>query len=129
MPVFRRLPWKPIIAALPVVLNNSKLRSPIRPSLRLTGQLKSLRGKILLTTQYNHCEWRLGATRNDMQKTMFDFILIFHVGWPAIVITVILAIIGLLRNNYRFLVAAAILAFPFSWYLSGFPAIRSPVFF
>ena len=63
-----------------------------------------------------------------MQKTMFDFILIFLAGWPAIVITVILAIIGLLRNNYRFLVAAAILAFPFSWYLSGFPAVRSPVF-
>src|SRR3970282_1906580 len=56
MPVFRMLPWKPIIAALPVVLNNSKLRSPIRPSLRLTGQLKLLRCKILLTTQYNHCE-------------------------------------------------------------------------
>ena len=59
---------------------------------------------------------------------MLDFILIFLVGWPAIVITVILAIIGLLRNNYRFLVAAAILAFPFSWYPSGFPAVRSPVF-
>src|SRR3989304_4823780 len=56
MPVFRMLPWKPIIAALPVVLNNSKLRSPIRPSLRLTGQLKLLRCKLLLTTQYNHCE-------------------------------------------------------------------------
>lgn len=59
---------------------------------------------------------------------MLEFLLIILVGWPAIIITVILAIIGLIRNNYRFLVAAAILALPFSWYLSGFPVIRSPVF-
>jgi hypothetical protein len=48
-------------------------------------------------------------------------------GWPVIIVTVILAMIGLFRNNYRFLVAAAILDVPFSWYLSGFPAVRSPV--
>jgi len=59
---------------------------------------------------------------------MLDLILIALVGWPAIVVTIILAIIGLLRRDYRFLVAAAILAFPFSWYLSGFPLIRSPAF-
>lgn len=59
---------------------------------------------------------------------MLDFLLSLLVGWPAIIVTVILASIGLIRNNYRFLVAAAILAFPFSWYLSGFPVIRSPVF-
>jgi hypothetical protein len=59
---------------------------------------------------------------------MLDFLLIILVGWPAIAVTVILASIGLLRNNYRFLVAAAILALPFSWYLSGFPLVRSPVF-
>ena len=59
---------------------------------------------------------------------MLELLLILLVGWPAIIITVILAIIGLIRNNYRFLVAAAILALPFSWYLSGFPVVRSPVF-
>ena len=59
---------------------------------------------------------------------MLDFILIILVGWPAIIVTIVLAIIGLLRRDYRFLVAAAILAFPFSWYLSGFPLIRSPAF-
>ena len=57
---------------------------------------------------------------------MLNFILTLLVGWPAITITVILALIGLFRNDYRFLIAASILAFPFSWYLSGFPAIRSP---
>ena len=59
---------------------------------------------------------------------MLDFILIALVGWPAIVVTIILALLGLIRSDYRFLVAAAILAFPFAWYLSGFPIIRSPAF-
>lgn len=59
---------------------------------------------------------------------MLDFLLNLLVGWPAIVITLILAGLGLVRRNYRFLLGAAILAFPFSWYLSGFPAIRSPMF-
>lgn len=59
---------------------------------------------------------------------MLDFLLILLVGWPAILVTLILAGIGLIRNNYRFLLGAAILAFPFSWYLSGFPSIRSPAF-
>jgi hypothetical protein len=59
---------------------------------------------------------------------MLNFLLILLVGWPAIVTTLILAIVGLLRNNYRFLLAASILAFPFSWNLSGFPRISSPVF-
>jgi hypothetical protein len=59
---------------------------------------------------------------------MLDFLLIILVGWPAIIVTLILAVIGLLRNNYLFLLGAAILAFPFSWYLSGFPSISSPAF-
>ena len=59
---------------------------------------------------------------------MLNFFLIILVGWPAIVTTVILAIIGLIKRDYRFLVGAAILAFPFSWYLSGFPLIRSFIF-
>lgn len=59
---------------------------------------------------------------------MLDFLLIILVGWPAIIATVILALIGLVKSDYRFLVGAAILAFPFSWYLSGFPLIRSFTF-
>jgi hypothetical protein len=59
---------------------------------------------------------------------MLDLILILLVGWPGIIATLILATIGLLKRDYRFLVGAAILAFPFSWYLSGFPTIRSPAF-
>ena len=59
---------------------------------------------------------------------MLDFLLIVLVGWPAIIATVVLAIIVLVKSDYRFLVGAAILAFPFSWYLSGFPLIRSFTF-
>jgi hypothetical protein len=59
---------------------------------------------------------------------MLDFFLILLVGWPAILATVILTIIGLLRNDYRYILGAAILAFPYSWYLAGFPSIRSPMF-
>lgn len=59
---------------------------------------------------------------------MLDFLLSLLVGWPAIVATLILAALGLIRNNYRFLLAAAIIAFPFSWFLSGFPVLRSPAF-
>ena len=59
---------------------------------------------------------------------MLDFFLIALVGWPGIIITVILAIIGLLKRDYRFLVGAAIMAFPFAWYISGFPLIQSPAF-
>jgi hypothetical protein len=59
---------------------------------------------------------------------MLDLLLSILVGWPAILTTVILALIGLIKNNYRFLLAAAILAFPYAWFLSGFPIIQSPAF-
>jgi hypothetical protein len=74
------------------------------------------------------CGAREERSSQGHANTMLDFLLILLVGWPAIVVTLILAVIGLLRNNYRLLVWAAILAFPFSWYLSGFPSIRSPAF-
>lgn len=59
---------------------------------------------------------------------MLNFLLLLLAGWPAIIITVALAVIGLFRSDYRFLLWAAILSFPFSWYLAGFPVIRSPMF-
>ena len=59
---------------------------------------------------------------------MLGFLLSLFVGWPAILATVILSLIGLLRNDYRFILTAAILSFPYSWFLSGFPILQSPVF-
>jgi hypothetical protein len=57
---------------------------------------------------------------------MLDFLLSLLVGWPAILIAVILTILGLVRNRYPFLYAAAIIAFPFSWFLSGLPRVSFP---
>jgi hypothetical protein len=59
---------------------------------------------------------------------MVNIVISIFVGWPCILATVILAALGLFKANYRLLVAAAILAFPFSWFLSGFPVIHSPAF-
>ena len=57
-----------------------------------------------------------------------EFVVSLFLGWPAIIVTVVLTAIGLFKRNYRILVIAALLALPFSWFLSGFPVIRSPVF-
>jgi hypothetical protein len=59
---------------------------------------------------------------------MINVIISLFVGWPAILTTIIFVGIGLFRANYRFLVAAAILSVPFSWFISGFPIIHSWVF-
>lgn len=59
---------------------------------------------------------------------MTDILVHIVLGWPAIVLSSGVAIYGLVKTNYRHLVAAALLALPFSWYLSGFPIIRSPIF-
>jgi hypothetical protein len=59
---------------------------------------------------------------------MISFIVALFLGWPAILVTLVLSVIGLLRGNPRFLVAAAIIAVPFSWALSGFPLVKTPVF-
>ncbi|HJS20243.1 MAG TPA: hypothetical protein VJ785_15960 [Anaerolineales bacterium] len=59
---------------------------------------------------------------------MLDSLLSLFAGWPAILTTVGLAMYGLFKSNYRFLVAAAIVSVPFSWVLSGFPVVRSPIF-
>ena len=59
---------------------------------------------------------------------MLDFLLSLLAGWPAILAAVVLAVYGLIKSNYRYLLGAAILAVPFSWFLSGFPLVRSPIF-
>ena len=57
-----------------------------------------------------------------------NIIISLFVGWPGILTTVTISLIGLFKANYRLLIAAAILAFPFSWFLSGFPIVHSPAF-
>ena len=57
---------------------------------------------------------------------MFNFLSALFLGWPAILVTLILATIGLLKRDFRFLVGAAILSFPFSFAVSGFPSVSFP---
>ena len=90
-------------------------------SLRAVGEaISSKRGRNAKTLRLRS----LRSARNNM----LGFLLSLFVGWPAILATVILSLIGLLRNDYRFILTAAILSFPYSWFLSGFPILQSPVF-
>jgi hypothetical protein len=59
---------------------------------------------------------------------MLNFIFALFLGWPAILLTLILITVGLIRRDYRFLVAGAILSFPFSLSIGGFPALSFPAF-
>ena len=59
---------------------------------------------------------------------MLNFILALFLGWPVILITLILATVGLIRRDFRFLVASAFLSFPYSLALGGFPSVSFPAF-
>jgi hypothetical protein len=59
---------------------------------------------------------------------MFNILVAIFFGWPAITASLILCVIGLLKQNYWLLIISAIVAFPFSWFLSGFPIVNSPLF-
>lgn len=59
---------------------------------------------------------------------MLEFLFVLLLGWPAIIICVVVAIAGLFKKDHRLLTLAGVIAIPFSWYLSGFPEIRSLMF-
>ena len=59
---------------------------------------------------------------------MLNFLSSLFLGWPAILLTLILTTIGLLKRDFRFLVGAAILSFPISLSISGFPSLTFPAF-
>lgn len=59
---------------------------------------------------------------------MVEFLFVILLGWPAIIACVAIAIAGLFKRNHRLLTLAGVIAIPFSWYLSGFPQIRSLMF-
>jgi hypothetical protein len=59
---------------------------------------------------------------------MLSILVIIFLGWPAILATVVISLIGLLKNNYRLLILAAVVAFGPCWVLSGFPVLNSPIF-
>jgi hypothetical protein len=59
---------------------------------------------------------------------MLSILVFIFFGWPAILASVVVSVIGLNKSNYRLLVVAAILAFGPCWFLSGFPVVASPIF-
>jgi hypothetical protein len=59
---------------------------------------------------------------------MLNILVAIFFGWPAIVASLILCVVGLLKHNYWLLIISAVVAFPFSWFLSGFPIVKSPLF-
>jgi hypothetical protein len=59
---------------------------------------------------------------------MLPILVAIFFGWPAILASIIVSGIGLFKDNYRLLAVSAILAFGPWWFLSGFPAISSPLF-
>ncbi len=45
-------------------------------------------------------------------------------GWPAILLSIALSAVGIVRKRPKWLVVAAIVALPFSLYMAGSPAFR-----
>jgi hypothetical protein len=45
-------------------------------------------------------------------------------GWPFMILSLLLAVAGILMKRPVFLIAGAIFFVPPAWYLSGYPAIR-----
>lgn len=61
---------------------------------------------------------------------MFDALAIICFGWPAIIISILLSIAGLLMKKPKLLFVAGVLLMPFTFYLSnGFrnPALLLPL--
>ena len=50
-------------------------------------------------------------------------------GWPAIIGSLLLSVVGLTLRKPWLLVIAGMVAMPFSWYLSGYPALGISVIF
>lgn len=44
-------------------------------------------------------------------------------GWPAILLAIVLSVLGIIKRRQALLIASAIVATPFSFYLGGSPRI------
>ena len=55
---------------------------------------------------------------------MLEILVRIFFGWPAIIATLLVTVAGLVWKRYWLLLVGALLFFPVSLYLSGFPAIR-----
>jgi hypothetical protein len=60
---------------------------------------------------------------------MFEILPIIIFGWPAMIGSLLLSVAGLTLRKPWLLVVAGIAAIPFSWFLSGYPGLRTPMIF
>jgi hypothetical protein len=56
-----------------------------------------------------------------MGESMVSTLLIAMIGWPGIITSLGLSLTGIARKQPAWLVAGAIVAIPFSWYLNNLP--------
>jgi len=55
---------------------------------------------------------------------MFTLVVQIIFGWPAIIFSIVISVIGILKKWPWMLAAGGVVIFPFSFYLSGFPVVR-----
>jgi len=77
--------------------------------------------------------WRHATLRLRLATTckcMTDILVQIVFGWPAIITSILLSIVGLWLKKPTLLVVAGIVCIPFTYYLSGFrtPAVVLPLF-
>ncbi len=53
--------------------------------------------------------------------SLISTILILLTGWPGIITSLAVSVAGIIRKNPAWLIAGAVFAVPFSWYLSQTP--------
>ena len=58
---------------------------------------------------------------------MFDFLVPIIFGWPALIASLLLSAAGLAQRKPWMVALGGVLAAPFCWYLSGYPALGAPV--
>ena len=55
---------------------------------------------------------------------MIEILVQIVFGWPFIITSLLVSLIGLITKRYKYLLVAAALLFPFSVYLIGYPFAR-----
>lgn len=55
---------------------------------------------------------------------MTEILLQIVFGWPAIILSLLVSLIGLITKRHQYLFVAAVLLLPFAIYLMGYPSVR-----
>lgn len=69
--------------------------------------------------------WASPSTNTRLNNMMSDLFVIIIFGWPAVITSILLSIVGLLLMKPKFLIVAGIVCVPFTYYASN--GFRTPV--